>query len=41
MRRITLDGILHSLENEVYEINVDEAVRVRAKRAIERMLEVR
>jgi quinolinate synthase len=38
MRRITLDKILHSLESEVHEVDVPEAIRVKAKRAIDRML---
>ena len=40
MRKITLDKILRSLENEVYEVNVPEDVRVRALGAIERMLAI-
>jgi quinolinate synthase len=40
MRLITLDAILHSLEDEVFEIEVPEPLRVRAKRAIDRMLAV-
>jgi quinolinate synthase len=41
MKRITLQGILHSLQTMTTEVLVDEAVRVRAKRAIDRMLAVK
>jgi quinolinate synthase len=41
MRRITLDKILYSLENEVFAVEVPENVRARARRSIERMLQVR
>ncbi|MBN2371309.1 MAG: quinolinate synthase NadA [Vicinamibacteria bacterium] len=40
MRRITLDKILRSLEDEVHEVDVPEAIRVKARRAIDRMLGV-
>jgi len=40
MRRITLEKILHSLENEVFEITVDPAIAARARQAIDRMLAV-
>lgn len=40
MRRITLEKILYSLENEVYEVSVDESVAQRARQAIERMLQI-
>jgi quinolinate synthase len=41
MRRITLDGILRSLEQEIFEVEVSGRVRARARLAIERMLAVR
>lgn len=40
MRKITLDGILNSLENDVYEINVDPEIASRARKSIERMLAI-
>lgn len=40
MKRITLPGILNSLENMTAEVTVDAAVAVRARLAIERMLAV-
>jgi len=40
MRKITLDKILFSLENEVYEINVEENIRRKAKTSIDRMLSI-
>jgi quinolinate synthase len=41
MKRITLAKILHSLETMTTEVIVDPAVAVRAKRAIDRMLQVK
>ena len=41
MKRITLDGSLHSLQTMTTQVVVDEAVRLRAKRAIDRMLAVK
>ncbi len=41
MRKITLDKILYSLENEVHEVHVDPEIAKRAKVAIDRMLEVK
>lgn len=40
MRKITIDKILYSLENEVYEVTVPEDIRQRALVPIERMLAV-
>ncbi len=40
MRLITLEKILHSLENEVYEVTVPEATAAQARQAIDRMLEI-
>jgi quinolinate synthase len=39
MKMITLEGTLASLENMTYEVSLDEEVRVRARRALDRMLE--
>jgi quinolinate synthase len=41
MKRITLNGILRSLETMTHEVKVDPATGARAKRAIERMLQVK
>jgi quinolinate synthase len=41
MKRITLPKILHSLEAMEYKVEVDEEVAVRARRAVERMLEIK
>ncbi len=38
MKRITLEGILHSLQTMTHEVMVDEAVSARARVAIARML---
>jgi quinolinate synthase len=41
MRRITLPGILHSLQTMTYEVIVDPAIAGRARAAVERMLAVK
>jgi quinolinate synthase len=41
MKRITLDGILHSLQTMTTEVVVDPAVSARARVAIERMLAIK
>jgi quinolinate synthase len=41
MKRITLQGILHSLQTMTVEVTVDPAVSARARVAIERMLAVK
>ena len=41
MKRITLPGIRKALEGMQHEVLIDPAVAVRARRAVERMLEVR
>jgi quinolinate synthase len=41
MKRITLDGILHSLQTMTHEVVVDPAVAARAKAPIDRMLAVK
>ena len=40
MRKITLEKILFSLQNGVYEVTVDPHIAARARKAIDRMLEV-
>ena len=40
MKRISLPGILHSLETLEYQIEVDPSIAARARLAVERMLEV-
>jgi quinolinate synthase len=40
MKKITLESILNSLENLKYEVNVPKHVRVKAKKALERMIEI-
>ncbi len=40
MKRITLESIMNSLENMEYEVNVPEHVRVKAKKALDRMIEI-
>jgi quinolinate synthase len=41
MKRITLDGILHSLQTMTHEVIVDAGVAARAKTPIDRMLAVK
>jgi len=41
MHRITLPGILHSLQTMTHEVTVDPAIAARAKAAVERMLAVK
>ena len=41
MKRITLDGILHSLQTMTHEVIVDPQVAARAKTPIDRMLAVK
>ncbi|HVV64215.1 MAG TPA: quinolinate synthase NadA [Rhizomicrobium sp.] len=40
MKRITLPGILHSLQTMTYEVEVDPEIAARARHAVERMLAV-
>ena len=40
MKRITLDGILHSLQTMTFEVTVPADVAARAKKPIDRMLEI-
>ena len=41
MKRITLNGILHSLQTMTYEVTVDPVIAARAKAPIDRMLAVK
>jgi quinolinate synthase len=41
MKRITLKGILHSLQTMTHEVTVDPVISARARKAIDRMLAVR
>lgn len=40
MARITLEGVVRSLETLEHKIEIDEEMRVRAKRSLDRMMEV-
>jgi quinolinate synthase len=40
MKMITLEKVLKSLREEVFEVKVPEHIAVRAKRSIDRMLEI-
>lgn len=40
MRRITLEKILYSLQNEVYEVTVPEDIAAKARQAIDRMIAI-
>lgn len=40
MKMITLEKVLHSLREEVYEVKVPEHIAVKAKKSIDRMLEI-
>lgn len=40
MKKITLESVLNSLQNMEYEIHVPEHIRVRAKKTLDRMLEI-
>lgn len=41
MKKITLESILNSLQNMEYEIHVPENIRVKARKTLDRMLEIR
>ncbi len=41
MRKINLEKILYSLQNEVYEINVDDKIITKARLSIYRMLDIK
>jgi len=40
MKKITIDKVIASLENMQYKITVDETIRVKAKKALDRMVEI-
>jgi quinolinate synthase len=40
MKKITLESILNSLQNMEYEINVPEQIRIKAKKALDKMLAI-
>ncbi|HII93004.1 MAG TPA: quinolinate synthase NadA [Methanosarcina sp.] len=40
MKKITLEAILNSLQNMEYEIHVPDNIRVKARKALDRMLEI-
>jgi quinolinate synthase len=40
MKRITLDKVLWSLEDMQYKITVPDEIRIKAKRALDRMVAV-
>jgi len=40
MKKITLESVLNSLQNMEYEIHVPEHIRVKAKKALDKMLEI-
>jgi quinolinate synthase len=40
MKMTTLESVVESMEKRQYVIEVPEAIRLRAKRTLERMLEV-
>jgi len=40
MKKITLEKILWSLEDMQYEINIPKQVAVKAKKALDRMVEI-
>jgi quinolinate synthase len=40
MKKITIDKVISSLENMQYKVTVDETVRLKAKKALERMVEI-
>ncbi|MCK4635099.1 MAG: quinolinate synthase NadA, partial [Candidatus Aenigmarchaeota archaeon] len=40
MKRINLEKVKYSLENMEYKVRVPEDIRIRAKKALDRMLEV-
>jgi quinolinate synthase len=40
MKRINLEDLYLSLSDEVYEIKVDESIRVKAVKALDKMMEL-
>ncbi|HXZ68697.1 MAG TPA: quinolinate synthase NadA, partial [Alphaproteobacteria bacterium] len=41
MKRITLEGILHSLETMTYEVKIDPEIAARARKAVQRMVDLK
>jgi quinolinate synthase len=41
MKRITLGNIRHALETMRHQVTIDDGIAARARRAVERMLEVK
>lgn len=41
MKKITIESILNSLQNMEYEVHVPEHIRAKAKKALDRMLEIK
>ena len=40
MKMITIEKVLHSLREEVYEVDVPSEIATKAKKSIDRMLEI-
>jgi quinolinate synthase len=40
MKKISMDKVISSLENMQYEIKIDETIRLKAKKALDRMVEI-
>jgi quinolinate synthase len=40
MKKISIDKVISSLENMQYKITVAETIRVKAKKALDRMVEI-
>jgi len=40
MKKITIDKVIGSLENMQYKITVPETIRIEAKQALDRMVEI-
>ena len=40
MKKINLENVLESLQKEKFEVNVEEGIRVRAQKALDKMIEI-
>jgi quinolinate synthase len=40
MKMITIDKLIRSLEEEIYEVNVPPEIAEKARKAVERMLQI-